>query len=95
MGHQDNNIPVLFTSVICIHVKAVARTPSTTSKFPCKTNPSRDVPLRWWGSPTKESPINTLVDRSKVPGAKETFSIHEIVAFVVSEFCVFLEYNFK
>ena len=53
VGLQDNNIPVLSSSVICIHVKLVAPTPSTASTFSCKPHPPRDFPLHQWATPTE------------------------------------------
>ena len=42
--HQDNNIPVVCSSVTRFYVLPAGPTPSTVSTLPCKTHPPRDFP---------------------------------------------------
>ena len=73
-----NNIPVLCSSVTCLHAKPAAPTPSTGPTLPYMTHPRRDVPLYLWATPTERGPAITLVvNRSRVSGLEgddqETF----------------------
>ena len=53
-----NNIPVIYSSVICTHVKLVPPIPSTASSLPCNTYPFQRFC------------ITQVKDRSKVSGLK-------------------------
>ena len=74
-------MPVLCSSVTCVHVKSIAPTPSTAPTLPCKTHSLRDFPLHQWATLTGRGPtITLLVDLSRVSGLEG--DDQEIVVFL-------------